>query len=233
MSLFLDICQYSWVIRVNDGFFSDDGVCCCCSQVTKLPSYHVPMFSSSQVTKSPGSQVTKFPSSEVPIFPNSQVPKFPSSQFPSPKVPKSPSSQVPKVSSSQVPKFQSSKVLKFPISKVPLSLYPFVPLSLCPFVPLSHCPFVPLSLNEWVGTKIWSKEINVRQYECIKIEKPGVGRPLLGPAKMWHYIKQCTMEKYPFHRRARSGEPLTKCVDNKMDNSQSVVTWQRAEVVRN
>ena len=55
---------------------------------------------------------------------------------------------------------------KFPSSKVPKFL----------------CPFVPLSLNKYVGTKIWSKETNERVTEGtnkrMKIEKPGVGRPL-------------------------------------------------------
>ena len=47
---------------------------------------------------------------------------------------------------------------------------------------ISLCPFVSLSLNECVWTKIWSKETNDRANERT-IERLGVGRPLLGPAK--------------------------------------------------
>ena len=59
-------------------------------------------------------------------------------------------------------------------------------------IPLSLCPFVPLTLNECVRTKIWSKETNdVNERPCkrtckrMKIEMPGVGRPLLGPANIY------------------------------------------------
>ena len=75
-----------------------------------------------------------------------------------------------------------------------------VPVFLCPVFLCSQVPvlslFVPLSLNECVGTKIWSQRrtdertdgrTDERTYERMKIEKPGVGRPLLGPAKI-NYI---------------------------------------------
>ena len=70
-----------------------------------------------------------------------------------------------------VTKLPSYQITKLPSYHVPLFLCSFVPLFLCscvvplflcgPFVPMFLlCPFVPLSLNECVGTKLWSKETN-------------------------------------------------------------------------
>ena len=71
----------------------------------------------------------------------------------------------------------------------------FVPLSLCAFVHLSLFSFVPLSLCPLKNVKGPKFDLRRQRWdrakERMKIEKPGLGLPLLGPAKItWESEKK-------------------------------------------
>ena len=141
------------------------------NSVSKFPCFQVSVFPSFRVSKFPCSQVSVFPSFRVPKFLCSQVSVFPSFR-------------VPVFLCSCVPVFLCSCVPVFPSSCVLCSC---VPKFLC-------CPFVPLSLNECVGTKIWSQSETSERADGRTNERTNVWK-LKSQAKIPHTGDKASLDR--------------------------------------